>query len=90
VYLSPTVYSKHTLVALKGPGDQVGQLLNSDPELASLGATFGFRTQDPRYFTQVVGEHKLTLPTSLVDTVDPPSFETLERLLDAVGKQYGS
>jgi hypothetical protein len=90
VYLSPTVYSKHTLVALKGLGDQVGQLLNSDPELSKLAATFGFRTQDPKYFTQVVSEHKLPLPTSLVDTVDPPSFETLERLLDAVGKQYGS
>ncbi|EWM19257.1 hypothetical protein KUTG_09561 [Kutzneria sp. 744] len=90
LYLSPTVYSKHTLVALKGPGDQVGQLLNSDPELSKLAATFGFRTQDPKYFTQVVSEHKLPLPTSLVDTVDPPSFETLERLLDAVGKQYGA
>ncbi|QUQ65240.1 hypothetical protein [Kutzneria sp. CA-103260] len=90
VYLSPTVYSKHTLVALKSPGDQIGQLLTTDPELASLAATFGFRTQDPKYFSDVVSQHKLPLPTSLVDTVDPPSFETLERLLDTVGKQYGS
>ncbi len=88
LYLSPTVYSKHTLVPLTPKGDQIGQLLTTDPDLARLAATFGFRTNDPRTFNQVVAEHKLPVPADLVDVVDPPTFETLERLLDAIGKQY--
>jgi hypothetical protein len=82
LYLAPTVYSKHTLVPLSDKGDQVGKLLSTDPELGKLAATFGFRTSDPRLFAEVVGDKA---PADLVDAVEPPSFETLERLLDAVG-----
>ncbi|MFE2752763.1 hypothetical protein ACFXGA_12275 [Actinosynnema sp. NPDC059335] len=81
LYLAPTVYSKHTLVPLSDRGDRVGRLLSTDPELAKLAATFGFRTSDPRVFAEVVGDKA---PAELVDAVEPPSFETLERLLDAV------
>ncbi|WP_436493392.1 hypothetical protein [Actinokineospora sp. HUAS TT18] len=86
LYPSPTVLSKHTLIPLKDHGDQVGKLLTSDPELAKLAAELGFRTNDPKYFRDVVGDRA---PADLIDVVEPPSFETLERLLDAIGKQYG-
>ncbi|NUT46576.1 MAG: hypothetical protein HOV94_04535 [Saccharothrix sp.] len=81
LYLAPTVYSKHTLVPLSDQGDRVGRLLSTDPALARLAATFGFRTSDPRVFADVVGDKA---PADLVDAVEPPSFETLEHLLDAV------
>lgn len=86
LYTAPTVYSKHTLVPLTGDGDKVGQLLATDPELGRLAATFGFRTTDPKLFAEVAAPAHV--PADLVDAVEPPSFETLERLLDAVGKQY--
>ncbi|WP_103340652.1 hypothetical protein [Amycolatopsis sp. CA-126428] len=86
LYTAPTVYSKHTLVPLTGDGDKVGQLLATDLELGTLAATFGFRTTDPKLFAQVAAPAHA--PADLVDAVEPPSFETLERLLDAVGKQY--
>ncbi|MEU4522139.1 hypothetical protein AB0F52_25895 [Amycolatopsis sp. NPDC024027] len=86
LYTAPTVYSKHTLVPLTGDGDKVGQLLATDPELGKLAATFGFRTTDPKLFAEVAAPAHP--PADLVDAVEPPSFETLERLLDAVGKQY--
>ncbi|GLZ40400.1 hypothetical protein [Actinokineospora sp. NBRC 105648] len=88
LYPAPTVLSKHTLVPLKGQGDQVGRLLTSDPDLVRLAAEFGFRTSDPKAFQQVVAERKLTAPADLVDVVEPPSYETLERMLDVIGKQY--
>ncbi|TCO54980.1 solute-binding protein [Actinocrispum wychmicini] len=88
LYLSPTVYSKHTLLPLKPAGDQVGQLLTTDPELSRLAATFGFRTNDPRVFGQTVADHQLTVPADLVDVIEPPSYETLERMLDVIGQQY--
>jgi hypothetical protein len=86
LYTAPTVYSKHTLVPLSADGDKVGQLLATDPELGRLAATFGFRTNDPKLFADVAAPAHA--PADLVDAVEPPSFETLERLLDAVGKQY--
>ncbi|MEU7791129.1 hypothetical protein [Amycolatopsis sp. NPDC049159] len=86
LYTAPTVYSKHTLVPLTPDGDKVGQLLSTDPELGKLAATFGFRTTDPKLFAEVAAPAHV--PADLVDAVEPPSFETLERLLDAVGKQY--
>lgn len=88
LYTAPTVYSKHTLVPLSANGDLVGRLLQSDPELGKLAATFGFRTSDPRLFAEVAATAKAPVPAELIDTVEPPSFETLERLLDAVKKQY--
>ncbi|WP_290060167.1 hypothetical protein [Amycolatopsis solani] len=86
LYTAPTVYSKHTLVPLTPDGDRVGQLLATDPELGKLAATFGFRTTDPKLFAEVAAPAHV--PADLVDAVEPPTFETLERLLDAVGKQY--
>ena len=86
LYTAPTVYSKHTLVPLSGDGDKVGQLLSTDLELGKLAATFGFRTNNPKLFSDVAAQAHA--PADLVDAVEPPSFETLERLLDAVGKQY--
>ncbi|WP_106190949.1 hypothetical protein [Umezawaea tangerina] len=88
LYPAPTVLSKHTLVPLKPAGDKVGELLTGDPELGELAATFGFRTADPRYFRQVVEEHAVAVPDTVVDVVEPPSYETLERMLEAIAKQY--
>jgi len=88
LYPAPTVLSKHTLVPLREAGDRVGQLLTSDPELGKLAATFGFRTADPRHFTEIVKEKNLAVPQTIVDVVEPPAHETLERMLEAIGKQY--
>ncbi|MFI5609461.1 hypothetical protein [Amycolatopsis sp. NPDC051903] len=88
LYPAPTVYSKHTLVPFSPNGDKVGQLLSTDPELGKLAATFGFRTTNPQLFRDVVAAAKAPVPDDLVDTVEPPSFETLERMLDAIQKQY--
>ncbi|CAM3633992.1 hypothetical protein KIPE111705_18055 [Kibdelosporangium persicum] len=88
LYTAPTVFSKHTLVPLSPNGERVGQLLTTDPELVRLAATFGFRTNDSRAFTQVLTERGVAVPGDLVDIVEPPSYETLERMLDAIGRQY--
>lgn len=88
LYLAPTVFSKHTLVPLSGNGDRVGQLLTTDSELVKLAATFGFRPTDGRVLGQVLSERGVPAPPELVDIIEPPSYETLERMLDAIGRQY--
>ncbi|SDO31482.1 hypothetical protein [Lentzea jiangxiensis] len=88
LYPAPTVLSKHTLVPLREAGDRVGQLLQTDAELGRLAAAFGFRTADPKHFDDVVREKRLTVPRTIVDVVEPPAHETLERMLEAIAKQY--
>ncbi|MFC0113403.1 hypothetical protein [Kibdelosporangium aridum] len=88
LYTAPTVFSKHTLVPLSPNGDRVGQLLTTDPELVRLAAMFGFRPNDSQAFRTVLTEKGVPVPAELVDIIEPPSYETLERMLDAIGRQY--
>jgi len=85
LYPSPTVFSRHTLVPLTEPGDRVGQLLTTDPTLLAAAARYGFRPTDPRPFVEAVTGAGLPEPPTLVDVVEPPSYDTLETLLTGLG-----
>jgi hypothetical protein len=88
MYPSPTVFSKHTYVPLTDAGDAVGQLLLNDPDLQHLAVRFGFRTGDAGYMQTFAQQQKLTLLPNLVDVVDPPNFDILERLINAIAAKY--
>ena len=92
LYPSPTVLSAHTLVPLNRRGDEVGRLLADDPKLQELAAQHGFRTRRPAAFAEVVAKHvdeATQVRADVVDAVDPPRFETLERMLTAIEQAYG-
>ncbi|WP_433516575.1 three-helix bundle dimerization domain-containing protein [Nonomuraea sp. CA-143628] len=89
MYPSPTVMSKHTLVPLNASGDRVGRLLSTDAQLQRLAAEHGFRSADAADFAKVAADHQVRVATDLIDVVDIPSYDTLEHLLDSVGKSYG-
>ncbi|MFC4128266.1 three-helix bundle dimerization domain-containing protein [Nocardia rhizosphaerae] len=87
-YPTPTVLSNHTLVPLNDTGDTIGKLLTEDPQLRRLAAEHGFRTGDSAEFAAIAAERKVAVPTDLIDVVDVPAYETLERLLDGVADAY--
>lgn len=88
MYPSPTVLSKHTVVPLTKAGDAVGQLLVNDPKLAKLAAQYGFRPANPSVFTSVLKQNGITEPPTPVDIVDPPSYETLESMIQNISGRY--
>jgi len=88
VYPTPNVLSKHTLVPLTEGGDRVGRLLTQDPELLRLAARHGFRTADATALDRLAAEANVSGPPALVDVVDPPSYQVLEAMLDAISQQY--
>lgn len=88
LYPSPTVLSRHTLVPFTSEGEQIGALLQHDPELRALAAEHGFRRGDNARFDEVVREHGIRVGTELVDVVDVPAYDTLEHLLDGVARAY--
>src|SRR5262249_13471663 len=90
VYPSPTVLSKHTFVPLTANGDRLGKALTTDAKLQQLAVEYGFRTAQPGAFQQFISSRGLRAPDTILNAVDPPSYETLEYMIDAIGKAYAA
>jgi hypothetical protein len=88
LYPRPTLFSKHVFVALTPAGAKLGALLESDPELQALALDYGYRTSNQGAFAQRVQAQKLPVPLQLVDVVDPPTHEVLERMIGEIEKKY--
>jgi hypothetical protein len=67
-------------VILKPAADRLGDALQTDAELQSLAAAYGLRSSagDP---TQQWTSKGVTAPAQLLDVIDPPTFEILERMI---------
>ena len=90
MYPLPTILSKHTLVSLTPAGARLGQFLLDDPEIRGLALEFGFRTSDTAGFAAFVKAHNLGAPGTLLDVIDPPTFERLEAMITALDKLYAT
>ena len=88
LYPQPTLYTKHIVVPFTENGRRLGDALATDPELQKLAARYGYRTSSPEYFAEFLRSRKLQAPTTLVDVIDPPSYEILERMIQAIEKRY--
>lgn len=88
LYPQPTIYTKHILVPLSEPGHKLGQALATDPELQQLAVRYGYRTAAPEHFASFLKEKKLHAPAVLVDVVEPPSLELLERMISAIEQKF--
>ena len=88
MYPSPTVLSKHTLIPLTDAGDQVGRLLTQDADLQRLAAQYGFRPADSAVFVATLQAHGLAVPPTPVDVIEPPSYETLEAMIEEISARY--
>jgi hypothetical protein len=87
MYPTPTVFSKHTLVPLTPAGDRAGRLLMTDPDLQRLAIKYGFRTTDTTAFNKFVTSHKVVLPPTLYNVIEPPTYEILESMISAIEQQ---
>ena len=88
MYPSPTVLSKHTFVPLTKNGDRFGRALLDDPKLGALEVEFGFRTAAPGAFQRFMTGKGVKVPDTIVNAVDPPSYETLEFMIKQIELAY--
>jgi hypothetical protein len=88
MYPDPTIFSKHTFVGLTADGIRLGDFLTNDPEMRTLATEYGFRTTDTAAFTKFVADHKLTVPATLINVIDPPTYETLEAMITRLEADY--
>ncbi len=88
MYPQPTVFSKHTVVPLTDAGKRIGELMISDPRLASLAAKYGFRPADASVFSETLQANGIAVPPSIVNVIEPPSYETLESMITEIAMRY--
>lgn len=87
LYPQPTIYTKHVFVPLTPAGEQLGALLEQDPDLQHLAAEYGLRTADPVYEQGFWRGRGLMVPPQLLDVADPPSYEVLERMITSIERE---
>jgi hypothetical protein len=88
MYPDPTIYSKHVLVALSPNGERLGQLLQNDPVLQRVAVEYGYRTGDPASFKQFTQSHGVKVADTLMNVIDPPSYDFLEKMIQQIAQQY--
>jgi hypothetical protein len=87
LYPQPTIYTKHIVVPFSAQGHKLGQALASDPDLQKLAVRYGYRTAAPEHFNAFLKDKHLTAPPVLVDVIEPPNLELLERMIGAIEQQ---
>jgi hypothetical protein len=84
LYPEPTVYTKHVLVPFNDKGRKLGEALASDPELQRLAVEYGFRVNDPALFREINAKRGIQAPETLLDVIDPPTYEVVEKMINAI------
>lgn len=88
LYPHPTVYSKHVLVPFTPNGERLGRALDGDPTLRQLAHDYGFRTAGDEKGPELWRQRGVDVPDILVDVVEPPSHEALERMIHAIEQRF--
>lgn len=88
MYPRPTVFSKHVLVPYTPAGARLGAVLESDPLLRELAHEYGYRTGGSSKGPDVWATRGIQVPDVIVDVIDPPSHEWLERLIQAIELRF--
>jgi hypothetical protein len=88
LYPQPTIYTKHIMVPFTENGRRLGEVLATDPDLQKMATQYGYRTSSPEHFAEFIQTKKLQAPLSLVDVIDPPSYEILERMIQTIEQKF--
>ncbi len=88
MYPKPTVYSKHVLVPYTPAGVRLGTVLENDPALRALAHEYGYRTGGDERGPDLWARRGIAVPDVLVDVIDPPSHEWLERMTVAIEARF--
>jgi hypothetical protein len=82
LYPRPTIFTKHVIVPLSDRGARFLEAM-ADPEAVAIAAEYGYRSEGVDAIRARAKAKGLELP-DLVDLVDPPSYDMLERMIVAI------
>lgn len=88
MYPTPTIFTEHVLIPFSKVGQQLGELLETDPELQKLAIEYGLRNSNLAEFREFTAVHNIALPDTIVNVIEPPSYEVLEGLIQLIEQKY--
>ena len=88
MYPRPTVFSKHVLVPYTPAGVRLGEALENDAELRTLAHEYGYRTGGTAKGPELWKQRGIAVPDTLIDVIDPPSHEWLERMIVGIEARF--
>ena len=88
MYPTPTVFSKHVVVPADETGRRLGKALELDPDLQRLAHQHGFRTGGDIKGPEVWEKHGIHTPATLIEVIDPPAYEWLEKMISSIESQF--
>lgn len=88
LYPKPTVFAKHVLVPFTADAVRLGAALENNPKLRELAHEYGYRTGGEVKGPELWAERGIQVPAVLVDVIDPPSYEWLERLIQSIETKF--
>ena len=92
-YPAPTIFSDHVVVAFSKAGQRVQDVLENDPDMASVIARHGFRVNgaNSAAFSEQVGSAGLTgyaADGTFIDAAQAPSYEVADVMLQTIEALY--
>ncbi len=90
VYPEPSLFTKHTVIGFSAGGTRLGEALESDTKLQELAIEYGLRNSNVTYFRDFIKKHNIPVASSLVNVVEPPTFEIIEHMINWIERKYSS
>jgi hypothetical protein len=87
MYPQPTIVNKVVFVAVSERARKLADLLSTNAELQRIAVEYGFRIADSAVFMKAVQPTGLAVEERVTQVVDPPSFEIMLEMIDAVSKE---
>jgi len=88
IYPEPSLYTKHILVTFNADAERLGEALETDEELQKLEIEYGFRNSNLAYQREFWQQHNIQLPQSLINVIDPPTYEVIESIIQTIEAKY--
>ncbi len=89
LYPQPTVLTKHTIVALTDKGARFAEVFEKNPTIQKIASRYGFRGSDNTALFGEAKARKIEMPQTLVDVIDPPTYDLLERMIVRIESRLG-
>jgi hypothetical protein len=90
MYPQPTIFTKHIIIPFDAKGEKLADLLANDSVLQELAVEHGLRTANADALRAFWKQNDIHVPDTLIDVIDPPSFDILESMIKGIEQKFNS
>lgn len=87
LYPQPTIVNKVVFMAVSEKAKALADLLARNADLQRIAVSYGFRVADTGLFMEAVKPTGLAVEERITQVIDPPAFELMAEMIEAVAKE---